>query len=169
MPVLFNIVSKDGTYPVELKANSANEFLAKHPDAYVIIDKALTQYVKLLPTQKLLEFEAIEENKEYEAVADYIQNLSDKRLNRKSIIIAIGGGVIQDIVSFIASIYMRGVSWHYLPTTLLGMVDSCIGGKSSINIRGKKNLVGTYFPPLSILIDPNFIKTLKSEQRYPYY
>ena len=77
---------------------------------------------------------------------------------------AIGGGVIQDIATFSASIYMRGVSWTYYPTTLLGMVDSCIGGKSSINVGKYKNIAGNFYPPNQIVISTNFCDTLPASE-----
>jgi 3-dehydroquinate synthase len=63
-------------------------------------------------------------------------------------------------MTMVASIYMRGISWVYVPTTLLGMIDSCIGGKSSINTRTVKNLIGNIYPPSRIYIDTNFLSTL---------
>jgi 3-dehydroquinate synthase len=79
--------------------------------------------------------------------------------------VAIGGGVIQDLTAFAASIYMRGVPWIYVPTTILAMVDSCIGGKSSINVGPYKNLVGTFHPPQKVFIDPQLASTLPLDQQ----
>ncbi|HEU5048630.1 MAG TPA: 3-dehydroquinate synthase family protein [Rickettsiales bacterium] len=164
MPTCFDIVSLHSIYGVEVQAAAAAKLLESNPTAHVIIDAALVQQVKLLPTHSCLSIVANEDSKEFEAIATYLAVLREARLTRSGLIVAIGGGVIQDISGFIASIYMRGVTWHYAPTTLLGMLDSCIGGKSSINAAGVKNLVGTYCPPKSIIVDPGFIKTLKHEQ-----
>lgn len=164
MPTSFEVTSSTGTYPVTVASQSAASLLAGHPEAHVIIDSNLLAQVKLLPTHIPYVIEATEDNKEYGVIADYLKELRELKLSRKSVVIAIGGGIIQDISCFICSIYMRGVPWHYLPTTLLGMVDSCIGGKSSINVKGSKNLVGTYYPPLTVLIDTDFIKTLQEVQ-----
>jgi 3-dehydroquinate synthase len=79
--------------------------------------------------------------------------------------VAIGGGVIQDLTAFVTSIYMRGVAWIYVPTTILAMVDSCIGGKSSINVGPYKNLVGTFHPPKKVFIDPQLARTLPMDQQ----
>jgi 3-dehydroquinate synthase len=76
---------------------------------------------------------------------------------------AVGGGVIQDVATLSTSLYMRGITWTYVPTTLMAMIDSCIGGKSSINAGGIKNLVGNFHPPQLIVIDPVFIATLPPE------
>jgi 3-dehydroquinate synthase len=83
---------------------------------------------------------------------------------RQTRLLAVGGGVVQDIASFVASVYMRGLQWAYIPTTLLSMCDSCIGGKSSINVGPYKNLVGTFHPPYAIMIDPKLASTLSPEQ-----
>jgi 3-dehydroquinate synthase len=84
-------------------------------------------------------------------------------VRRGDTVVAIGGGVIQDVATLSTSLYMRGIDWTYVPTTLMSMIDSCIGGKSSINAGGIKNLVGNFHPPQSIIIDPIFIATLPPE------
>jgi len=81
-------------------------------------------------------------------------------LKRGDLVAAVGGGVIQDVATLTTSLYMRGVDWVYVPTTLMAMADSCIGGKSSINAGGIKNLVGNFHPPARIVVDPRFIETL---------
>lgn len=86
-------------------------------------------------------------------------------IRRSSKIAAIGGGIVQDLATLAASIYMRGVKWSYFPTTLTGMADSCLGGKSSINVGGTKNLVGNVYPPAAIFIDLSFAKSLSVEAK----
>ncbi len=81
-------------------------------------------------------------------------------VTRGDTLAAVGGGVIQDVATLTASLYMRGIDWTYVPTTLMAMADSCIGGKSSINAGGIKNLVGNFHPPKQILVDPKFIGSL---------
>ena len=106
---------------------------------------------------------ALEKNKSYDYLKKVFIQLVKKKVNRDHTIVAIGGGIIQDIACYIISIYMRGLEWVYYPTTLLGMTDSCIGGKSSVNLDRFKNILGTYNPPSKIFINTNFIKTLKKE------
>jgi 3-dehydroquinate synthase len=79
---------------------------------------------------------------------------------KKDRIVAVGGGVIQDIAGFVASVLYRGVDWVYYPTTLLSQADSCIGGKTSLNFEGYKNLVGSFYPPAQVIIDREFLLTL---------
>ncbi|WP_246153638.1 3-dehydroquinate synthase [Terriglobus albidus] len=109
--------------------------------------------------------QAIEENKSLEASPLLIQQMRAAGVNRQTRLIAVGGGIVQDISAFIASVYMRGIEWTYVPTTVLSMVDSCIGGKSSINVGPYKNLVGTFHPPVQITIDPALITTLPQADR----
>ena len=76
-------------------------------------------------------------------------------------LVAIGGGIMQDITSFMAATILRGVEWIFYPTTLLSQADSCIGSKSSINCRGSKNILGTFTPPQKIYLSTTFLTTLE--------
>jgi 3-dehydroquinate synthase len=86
--------------------------------------------------------------------------LRDNGINRASRVAAVGGGIIQDIASFSASIFMRGIPWTLYPTTLLAQSDSCIGSKSSINFDTTKNVLGTFYPAEQVVIDHLFLDTL---------
>jgi 3-dehydroquinate synthase len=76
-------------------------------------------------------------------------------------LVSIGGGITQDITGFVASTLYRGVKWTFIPTTLLAQADSCIGGKTSLNYKSYKNLVGTFYPPFEVYISASFLPTLK--------
>ena len=104
--------------------------------------------------------EATEEAKALQETLPLFVALKQAGLGRSSRIAAIGGGVVQDIATFVASLFMRGISWSYVPTTFLGMADSCLGGKSSINVGPYKNLIGNFHPPSRIDILPVFARTL---------
>jgi len=104
--------------------------------------------------------DATEEAKALQKTLPLFVELKQAGLNRFSCIAAVGGGVVQDIATFLASLFMRGISWSYVPTTFLGMADSCLGGKSSINVGPYKNLIGTFYPPSRIEILPVFVRTL---------
>ncbi|QQS37114.1 MAG: 3-dehydroquinate synthase [Ignavibacteriales bacterium] len=84
--------------------------------------------------------------------------------SRNSTLISIGGGVTGDISGFTASVYMRGINLIHIPTTLLSMVDSSIGGKTAINLDGVKNLAGSIYQPEKVIIDPTFLKTLPQKE-----
>ena len=101
-----------------------------------------------------------EENKNIESSIEIIKFLDKESLKRKSEpIVAIGGGVILDIVAFAASIYRRGVPIIKIPTNLLGIVDACVGVKTGVNFGTKRNRIGTYYPPKKVLIDKSVLKT----------
>lgn len=80
--------------------------------------------------------------------------------DRTDAVVAVGGGVVGDLAGFAASTYMRGVSFYNVPTTLLAQVDSSIGGKTAIDLGGVKNVVGSFYSPARVLIDPDLLKTL---------
>lgn len=107
--------------------------------------------------------EATEENKSIENILPVIEKLISNKIRRDHVLIAVGGGIIQDITCFIASTLLRGLSWFFVPTTLLAQADSCIGSKSSINLRGTKNILGTFNPPKSIFINTKYLETLESK------
>lgn len=86
--------------------------------------------------------------------------LLDSDFDRGGTLYVVGGGTVQDAACFVASILHRGTRWVFVPTTLLAQGDSCIGGKSSINVAGYKNQIGTFHPPSDIIIDESFLETL---------
>jgi 3-dehydroquinate synthase len=102
-----------------------------------------------------------EDQKSYLNLAPIIESLIQNNFKKNNRLIAIGGGITQDIAAFIASTIFRGVDWLFFPTTLLAQCDSCIGGKSSINFGKFKNQLGSFYPPNEIVIDVNFLNTLK--------
>ncbi len=162
MSNIYEISSAAGNYKIEVGSQLVEKVVEQHSDAIYIIDQKLVGSLPSSITKRLV-IEAIEENKALENTAQYIVQLRQLGANRETHLVVIGGGIIQDIVTFVASIYMRGLRWTYLPTTVLSMVDSCIGGKSSINVLGLKNLVGNFYPPQDIFIDPKFISTLDAD------
>jgi 3-dehydroquinate synthase len=102
-----------------------------------------------------------EEQKSYLNLAPIIDSLIQKNFKKNNRLIAIGGGITQDITAFIACNLYRGVEWFFFPTTLLAQCDSCIGGKSSVNFDKYKNQLGNFYPPNAIVIDVKFLETLK--------
>ena len=104
--------------------------------------------------------DATEKQKSYIALTSIIEKLIENGFRKNNRLFAIGGGITQDITAFISSIMYRGVEWIFFPTTLLAQADSCIGGKTSINIGKYKNQLGNFYPPRKIFIIPEFISTL---------
>lgn len=104
--------------------------------------------------------EATEEQKSYGQLEWILQTLIEGGFRKNHRLIAIGGGITQDITGFAASILYRGVDWIFYPTTLLAQCDSCIGSKTSINVGKLKNQIGTFYPPAEVVIDLSFLDTL---------
>lgn len=132
--------------------------VAEH-EGVVLIDEALTHLLdeRAVPP---LGLPADESAKTLSGVEGVVLGMRDRKVRRTDRLLAIGGGVVQDVATFAAAVYMRGIGWDYVPTTLMAMADSCIGGKSSINVGEVKNLVGGFHPPRRIVIDPLFLRTL---------
>lgn len=126
----------------------------------LLVDAFFRDRLPLPDGLPVLWIEATEQAKALEQSLPLFVALKDASLGRSSQLTAIGGGVVQDIATFLASLFMRGIPWSYVPTTFLGMADSCLGGKSSINVGPYKNLIGNFHPPRRIEILPVFARTL---------
>ena len=105
-----------------------------------------------------------EQAKSFETITQITNKMASEHFDRSSIVLAVGGGVVGDIAGFAASVYMRGIDYVQYPTTLLAMVDSSIGGKTGINLKSGKNLVGRIYQPKAVEIDINFLLTLPDRQ-----
>ena len=101
-----------------------------------------------------------EQYKTMETVEEILDQLFIHKLDRKSLLIALGGGVIGDMTGFTASIYQRGIGFVQVPTTLLSQVDASVGGKTGVNNKYGKNLIGAFYQPKAVYIDPAFLRTL---------
>ena len=105
-----------------------------------------------------------EKEKNFKNYVKILEKMSEIGLTRKDAVIALGGGVVGDIAGFAASTYMRGIDYIQIPTTLLSMVDSSVGGKTAIDMGYRKNVVGTFYQPKAVLININFLKTLNKRE-----
>lgn len=112
----------------------------------------------------LLEVPEGEASKSFELAQHLIQKMLENGITRGATIIALGGGVIGDLAGFVASIYMRGIPFIQIPTTLLAQIDSSVGGKVGINTPTMKNAVGAFHQPALVVIDPDTLNTLPTRQ-----
>ena len=101
-----------------------------------------------------------ESSKEFDAFSQLLNDLLDRGVDRKTTLVALGGGVVGDLTGFAASVLLRGVDFIQIPTTLLAQVDSSVGGKTGINTRHGKNMVGTFYQPRLVLADTEVLDTL---------
>ena len=114
---------------------------------------------------ELLSFPPGERAKNMEIVLQLCQQLVARGFDRKSLLIAVGGGVVGDVAGFVAAIFMRGIPYIQVPTTLLAQVDSAIGGKTGVDLPSGKNLLGAFHQPLLVVSDPDVLVTLPVETR----
>ena len=158
------IKSSTGSYSVGIESGSFERSLKHFEGAAIIADEFFRPAFERAGAEAIF-IEATETNKSLDASPAIIERIRKAGANRQTELVAVGGGTVQDLSAFIASVYMRGLRWSYMPTTVLAMVDSCIGGKSSINVGPYKNLVGTIHPPQRVLIDPALARTLPDDQK----
>ena len=109
---------------------------------------------------KLISVPAGEESKTLDRVGEICEQMLSAGLDRQSFVVGLGGGVIGDLSGFVAAIFERGIPHVQIPTTLLAMVDSSIGGKTGVNARAGKNLIGVFYPPILVVDDVDVLKTL---------
>ena len=125
-----------------------------------VIDRRVEElYGNLFPFEKI-EVVAEERRKTMQTVEELIQKLLELHADRDVLLLGVGGGITTDICGFVASIYKRGVACGLVPTTLLGMVDAAIGGKSGVNMLGYKNMVGSIRQPEFVVSSVEFLRTL---------
>jgi 3-dehydroquinate synthase len=164
--MIFDLNSSVNKYSLEICSDIDIKQIINYKNAVFLIDLNLLKYYPSLNNIKdPVLIKAVEKNKDLSNLKKIFVELKKRNLNKNSIIIALGGGIIQDIATFVASLYMRGVKWIYYPTTLLGMVDSCLGGKSSINLIPYKNLIGNFYPPIRIVVCTKFIQSLTMQDK----
>ncbi len=105
-----------------------------------------------------------EQSKSLTTIQDLVSQLIELQAHRKTMLVGVGGGVVTDITGFLASVYMRGIPFGFVPTSLLGMVDAAVGGKNGVNIGLHKNMAGTIRQPQFLLYDSSFLQSLPEEE-----
>lgn len=166
VPETLIIRSHRGPYSVRFEDQPFAGLQGGLPDSAQLIvdDRVANLYAdvlgRALGSQCVLRIEATEENKSLEKLPTYAAHLIECGIRRDHVLIAVGGGVIQDVTCFLAATLLRGVPWRFYPTTLLAQADSCIGSKSSINVLSYKNQLGTFTPPREVVISTALLNTL---------
>jgi len=168
----FKVSSKIvGNYSVKFVEDLSKQLLslAENPNVIFIIDEKVIHLFSqnfdvIIPSARIVRIESNEQNKTINYCQKVIRDLIKLKVRKDDYLVAVGGGITQDIVAFISSIIFRGVEWEFLPTSLLAQSDSCIGSKSSINFDSFKNLLGTFNPPSCIYIYNGFLNTLTESE-----
>jgi len=147
----------------------ADKHLDLNRRVLVVTDSGVpAQYARTVAEQckeaMILTVEQGEASKSLDMFGKLLSAMLDGEFSRKDCVVAVGGGVVGDLSGFAASAYMRGIDFYNIPTTLLSQIDSSIGGKTAINFGGVKNIVGAFYQPKKVLIDPELLKTLPKRQ-----
>ena len=159
------INSYDKEYSVSYSTKNLNTLLKEtyNENDFIIIDENVYNLsphtFNSISSNYYYLFNAIEETKNMESVLHIADILYELKFNKKNKLIVIGGGITQDVGGFVAGIYKRGLHWVFIPTTVLSMTDSCIGGKVGVN-RNSKNMLGLFVSPNKIYISDFFISSL---------
>jgi 3-dehydroquinate synthase len=164
---VLTVQSHKGPYRV-LFSEAVAPMLSSPPESrqHFLVDARIAQLYAdalkpVLAHRNTVLIDATEENKSLERIIPVIERLVENRIRRDHVLVAVGGGIVQDITCFIASTLLRGVPWNFVPTTLLAQADSCIGSKSSINLGPAKNILGTFNPPREVQVCSDFLDTLE--------
>ena len=177
-PIKLNVKTKLENYPIIIGSNLINNLkslLNKNSiffnQCLLIIDKnvpikLIKKIKKSLIKKKIsyFRFDASEKNKDIKNVNKILKILLDKNFSRQDCLITIGGGITGDVGGFAASLYKRGLNFVNIPTTLLSQVDSSIGGKTGVNTKEGKNLIGSFYQPKIVISDTEFLKFLPSRE-----
>ncbi len=170
MKIYLNLASHSYDITVERGAlKKASEYLNLDRRVLVVTDSGVpTEFADEICKQCKEAVKAVipqgDGNKNIANFADVLEKMLDASLTRGDCVVAVGGGVVGDLAGFCASCYMRGIDFYNIPTTLLSQVDSSIGGKTAINFCGVKNVVGSFYQPKAVIIDPETLKTLDRRQ-----
>ena len=171
--IFVKIQSVKNEYPIYIQSMPLDDFFESifskingKNFLVVISEKVDKLYGKFLHIDKLNKFilKDGEKQKNFKTYKKIIDKALSLKLSRQDTIIAVGGGVTGDLAGFVASTYMRGVHFIQVPTTLLACTDSSVGGKTAIDTKYGKNLVGTFYQPDAVYINPKFLQTLDEKQ-----
>ncbi len=162
----------DNSYPIIIARGTldrAGEYLDLSRKAVIVTDSGVPEkYAKkiasLCKNSITVTVPEGESSKSTEVLTDLLSRMCEYKMTRHDCIIAVGGGVVGDLAGFASSIYMRGIDFYNIPTTVLSQVDSSIGGKTAVNFCGIKNIVGSFKQPKAVLIDPDVLDTLSARQ-----
>lgn len=165
--ITVNILENKTNYNIFIGSDFIGDKLAKYEKdgAYFIIDsKVASLYKNIIPKERVFLFQAAEKNKTFLSLEKMLDFLRQHNALRDSTLVSVGGGITGDVAAFAASVYMRGIKLIQVPTTLLAMVDSSVGGKTAVNFKGIKNNIGSFYQPGMVLIDSNFLDSLTDKE-----
>lgn len=159
----YNIILERGAL------DKAHRYLDLNRRALIVTDSGVPkEYSKTVLSQcsggSIVTIKQGEDSKSFDNFRNIMSKMLSLGFTRGDCVIAVGGGVVGDLAGFSAACYMRGIDFYNIPTTLLSQVDSSIGGKTAVDLDGVKNIVGAFYQPKCVLIDPDTLKTLDGRQ-----
>ncbi len=165
---------KDHSYPIYIERKGiekVKDYIPVHRKIAIITDtgvpkKWVDAVQKQCPDCFVLTIPQGEQSKCFEHYNKLLNQMIEHDMSRSDAIIAIGGGVVGDLAGFVAASYMRGIDFYNIPTTILSQVDSSVGGKVAIDMGSYKNIVGAFWQPKTVIIDPNVLSTLSLRQQH---
>lgn len=140
---------------------NGRKFIVTDSNVYLIYKDLIE---RVFPDSPVFVFKAGEKSKTVKTLLSVLNAMASAGLKRDCTVIAFGGGVVGDVTGLAASLYMRGVGIVQIPTTLLSQVDSSVGGKTAVDFKNVKNLIGSFYQPKEVLVDPVFLKTLSARE-----
>lgn len=167
-PAVLKMHLGENSYPIIIGKGligSADKYFKLDRKAFIVTDDGVpTEYAdtvrSLCKCATVYTVKAGEGSKSFDVLQEMLKAMSDFHLDRGDCVIAVGGGVVGDLAGFASSVYMRGVDFYNVPTTLLSQVDASVGGKTAINLCGVKNTVGAFKQPKAVLVDVSVLETL---------
>lgn len=170
--MIIPVKTSTGEYNIVLKRGilgNLSDYLNLERKALIVTDSGVPKnysetVAKQCKTPFIVTIEQGEKSKNFDNYKMLLSKMVEYGFTRSDCVVAVGGGVVGDLSGFVASSFMRGVDFYNIPTTLLSQVDSSIGGKVAIDFEGYKNIVGAFYPPKAVIIDPDTLKTLEPRQ-----
>lgn len=170
--MIIPVKTSKGQYDIVLKRGALKEigeYLDLNRKVLVVTDSGVpreyAEYVAAASKESVIvTFKEGEASKQIETLQTVLTALVENNFTRTDCIVAVGGGVVGDLSGFAASMYMRGIDFYNIPTTVLSQVDSSIGGKTAVDFMGVKNIIGAFYPPMKVVIDLETLKTLPQRQ-----
>ena len=170
--MIIPVKTQNGSYNIYLERGAlakAGEYFMLDRKVLVVTDSGVpAEYARTVANcctePVIVTIEMGEKSKNIETFQHLLACMVQHAFTRTDCVVAVGGGVVGDLCGFAASVYMRGIDFYNIPTTVLSEVDSSIGGKTAIDFMGYKNIVGAFYPPMGVLIDPDTLQTLPKRQ-----
>ncbi|MBR3961609.1 MAG: iron-containing alcohol dehydrogenase, partial [Clostridia bacterium] len=166
--MIINVELRENSYNIVIERgalNKFNELISTDRKVLIVTDSGVpAQYAKSVARNvkdgHIVTIPQGESSKSIDNLQFLCKKMLELGFTRKDCVVAVGGGVVGDLAGFAASVYMRGIDFYNVPTTVLSQVDSSVGGKVAVNFEGIKNILGAFYQPKMVIIDPDVLDTL---------